>query len=66
MQRNRNCPICKAEWDDKHFVGEKVITTSEQYLQGKRRSGGNRRARQEAEQEVEQEAEQEANGNERD
>ena len=62
MQPNRNCPSCKAEWDGKHFVGEKAITTSEKYLQGKRRSGGSRRARQEAE----QEAEQEADGNEGD
>ncbi|KAF7511530.1 hypothetical protein GJ744_004118 [Endocarpon pusillum] len=49
MQRNRNCPICKVEWDGKHFVGEKAITTSERYLQGKRRSGGSRRGRQEVE-----------------
>lgn len=38
-QRNSNCPACKAQWDGKHYVGEKAITTSESYLKGKRRSG---------------------------
>lgn len=40
VQRSQNCPLCKTEWDGRHFVGEKAITTSEKYLQGKRRSGG--------------------------
>ncbi|KAK4906642.1 hypothetical protein LTR66_017700, partial [Elasticomyces elasticus] len=39
VQRSRSCPICKNEWDGKHFVGEKAVTTSESYLRGKRRSG---------------------------
>jgi hypothetical protein len=42
-QRSQTCPICKAEWDGRHFVGEKAITTSESYLKGKRRSGGGRK-----------------------
>ncbi|KAI9778822.1 MAG: hypothetical protein M1835_004833 [Candelina submexicana] len=37
--REKKCPICKREWTGNDFVGEKVITTSERYLQGKRRSG---------------------------
>jgi len=40
------------EWDGKHFVGEKAITTSEKYLQGKKRSGGSRRVLQELEEEA--------------
>jgi non-structural maintenance of chromosomes element 1 len=54
MQRNRNCPLCQTEWDDKHFVGEKAITTSDKYLQSKSRSGGARRVQQEAEEEVDE------------
>ncbi len=54
MQRNRNCPLCKTEWDSNHFVGEKAITTSDKYLQGRRRSGGARRVQQEAEEEVDE------------
>jgi hypothetical protein len=38
-QRSQTCPVCKSEWDGKHFVGEKAITTSESYLKG-RRGGG--------------------------
>lgn len=38
MQRDTTCPVCKKEWDGKHHVGEKAITTSESYLKGKRRS----------------------------
>lgn len=57
MQRNRKCPICKIEWDGKHYVGEKAITTSERYLQGKRRSGGSRRMQQEVEKEAEEDEE---------
>jgi non-structural maintenance of chromosomes element 1 len=42
------------EWDGKHFVGEKAITTSEKYLQGKRRGGSSRRVQQEAEEEADE------------
>lgn len=40
VQQSINCPACGTQWDGKHFVGERAITTSEKYLQGKRRSGG--------------------------
>lgn len=39
VHRSRKCPVCETEWDGKHYVGEKAITTSEAYLRGKRRSG---------------------------
>lgn len=39
VQRARTCPLCRTDWDGKHFVGERAITTSEAYLRGKRRSG---------------------------
>jgi len=42
-QREKKCPKCKNDWDGRRWVGEKVITTSEGYLRGKRRSGGSRR-----------------------
>ena len=38
MQRGNTCPVCQREWDGKHYVGERAITTSESYLKGKRRS----------------------------
>lgn len=31
--------MCKAEWPGNKFVGERAITTTEQYMQGRRRSG---------------------------
>ncbi|KAK5957014.1 hypothetical protein OHC33_001383 [Knufia fluminis] len=49
VQRNRICPTCKTEWDGKHYVGEKAITTSDSYLRGKRRSGAPARAEEEEE-----------------
>jgi hypothetical protein len=43
---NHNCPRCDTIWDGKQYVGQKVITSTEEYLRGKRRSGGgNKRAR---------------------
>lgn len=39
MQRSQKCPVCKTDWTGRDFVGEKAITTSDGYLQGKRRSG---------------------------
>ena len=36
----KKCPICRTEWTGQHFVGERAVTTTEKYLQGKRRSGG--------------------------
>ncbi|OJJ50275.1 hypothetical protein ASPZODRAFT_1137948 [Penicilliopsis zonata CBS 506.65] len=37
-QKAEQCPACKAPWPGDKFVGERAITTSEQYQQGKRRS----------------------------
>ena len=50
---NRNCPKCDTEWDGKHFVGQRAITTTEEYLKGKRRSGGAKRSQ--VEEEVDEE-----------
>jgi non-structural maintenance of chromosomes element 1 len=38
----KKCPKCETAWDGKRFVGEKAMTTTEDYLKGKRRSGGKR------------------------
>lgn len=38
--------MCKAEWPGNKYVGERAITTTEQYLQGRRRSGNPAAARQ--------------------
>ena len=38
MQRSQTCPICKNEWDGKHFVGEKTITSSASHHTDRRRS----------------------------
>lgn len=49
---DRTCPRCEKAWDGKHFVGQKAITTTEDYLKGKRRSdGGAQRSRAEVEEE---------------
>lgn len=37
------CPKCESAWDGKRFVGEKAVTTTEEYLKGKRRSGVSKR-----------------------
>lgn len=50
---NRNCPKCDTEWDGKHFVGQRAITTTEEYSKGKRRSGGAKRSQ--VEEEVDEE-----------
>ncbi|KAI1618692.1 Nse1 non-SMC component of SMC5-6 complex-domain-containing protein [Exophiala viscosa] len=39
VQRSQTCPICKTEWDGQHYVGEKAITTSDSYQNGRRKSG---------------------------
>lgn len=41
-RRTRTCPLCNTEWDDKHYVGEKAITTSNSY-RGPGRSRGSGR-----------------------
>jgi non-structural maintenance of chromosomes element 1 len=38
IQRAQRCPLCKADWDGKHYVGERAITMSEKYHQGTKRS----------------------------
>lgn len=43
MQREEKCPVCKTDWTGDNFVGEKAITTTERYLQGRRRSGNTQR-----------------------
>ena len=37
---SKKCPRCNTVWDGEHFVGQKAVTTTEEYLKGKRRSGG--------------------------
>ncbi|KAM3068336.1 hypothetical protein ACMFMG_009475 [Clarireedia jacksonii] len=38
-RRNKKCPKCETEWDGRHFVGERVVTQTEDNLREKRRSG---------------------------
>jgi hypothetical protein len=40
----KQCPKCKTAWDGKAYVGQKAITSTEEYLKGKRRSGGKRKS----------------------
>lgn len=49
MQRSQTCPLCKTEWDGQHYVGEKAITTSDSYQNGRRKSGHRRRTEAETE-----------------
>jgi hypothetical protein len=35
---SKKCPKCDTAWDGEHHVGQKVITTTEEHLKGKRRS----------------------------
>ena len=38
---DKTCPHCETEWvEDKNFVGQRVITKTEDYLREKRKSGG--------------------------
>lgn len=55
----KKCPKCDTAWNGKRFVGEKAVTTTEDYLKGKRRSGGvaSKRAREEVVEEDEEEEE---------
>jgi hypothetical protein len=48
----KKCPRCETAWEGKAFVGQRVITTTEDYLKGKRRSGGVRTSRQAEDEEV--------------
>lgn len=64
-QPSHDCPTCGTLWDGKRFVGQKVVTSTEDYLRGKRRSGGvNKRARA-PEDEEDQEQESVVNANRR-
>jgi hypothetical protein len=42
---NKSCPRCKTAWDGKHYVGQKVVTSTDELLREKRRHGGNKRSR---------------------
>lgn len=53
---SKRCPSCETPWDGKAFVGQRAITTTEDYLKGKRRSSGVGR-RQAVEEEEEEEVE---------
>lgn len=69
IHKATNCPLCKTDWkDNSSYVGERVVTTSDEYLQAKRRSGVGANAKknrpvavQEAE-EVEEQAEEDEEG----
>ncbi|KAE8153497.1 Nse1 non-SMC component of SMC5-6 complex-domain-containing protein [Aspergillus avenaceus] len=43
MQQAEQCPVCKASWPGDRFVGERAITNTERYMQGRRRSGNTQR-----------------------
>ncbi|ODM17070.1 hypothetical protein SI65_07469 [Aspergillus cristatus] len=43
MQQAEKCPVCKAAWPGDKFVGERAITSTDRYLQGKRRSTNTQR-----------------------
>lgn len=38
MRKAEKCPVCSAAWPGDKFVGERAVTSTEQYQQGKRRS----------------------------
>ncbi|KAH7317716.1 DNA repair protein-like protein Nse1 [Rhexocercosporidium sp. MPI-PUGE-AT-0058] len=57
----KDCPKCKTPWDGKHYVGQKAVTTTEEYLKGKRRSGVSRKRAAELE-DSEEEDQPEASG----
>lgn len=42
---SKKCPKCETEWDGEHYVGQQAVTSTEEYLRGKRRSGGGKRSR---------------------
>ncbi|QSZ32211.1 hypothetical protein DSL72_001783 [Monilinia vaccinii-corymbosi] len=42
---NKRCPLCETEWDGEHYVGEKVITSTEDNLREKRKSGASSQRR---------------------
>jgi hypothetical protein len=42
---NKKCPKCGTEWNAAHYVGQKAVTSTEDYLRGKRKSGVSKRSR---------------------
>ncbi|ESZ94496.1 hypothetical protein SBOR_5144 [Sclerotinia borealis F-4128] len=56
---NKNCPRCKTEWDGKYYVGEKAVTSTEDNLREKRRSGASSQRRRAP---VEEEGEEDEDG----
>lgn len=54
---SKRCPSCETPWDGKAFVGQRAITTTEDYLKGKRRSSGVGRRQAVEEEEEEEEVE---------
>jgi non-structural maintenance of chromosomes element 1 len=56
----KKCPACETPWTGKAYVGQKAITSTEEYLKGKRRSGGKRKSDAVEEEEEEEEAQAEA------
>jgi hypothetical protein len=66
---NMNCPRCGTEWDGKHFVGQRAVTKTDEYLRGKRKSGSRRAQEEEDVEEIdvdEDESEPEAEAEEED
>ncbi|ODA76737.1 hypothetical protein RJ55_08008 [Drechmeria coniospora] len=41
-QRTSSCPKCSREWTGNSFVGERAVTMTEAYRNGRRKSGGRR------------------------
>jgi non-structural maintenance of chromosomes element 1 len=37
---SKRCPSCETPWNGKVFVGQRAVTTTDDYLKGKRRSSG--------------------------
>lgn len=53
----KTCPKCETAWDGKHYVGQKAVTTTEEYLRGKRRSGVSKKRRADDDEEENEEEE---------
>ena len=54
-RQGKTCPKCDTAWNGKSFVGQKAITSTEEYLKGKRKSGAGKRKSAPAEEEDEEE-----------
>lgn len=53
---SKKCSKCRTAWDGKHYVGQNAVTTTDEYLKNKRKSGSNKRSREVVEEEEEDEA----------